>query len=140
MQCNSIQTTKRKGEVISVLPSQEILPATFSNETTVLSCSIFVLKTILCKILIAQAKMGISMGILREIFQWKRNSFGIYNCWYVLTFFSINCHLCTKRFQAFHWGTDNIFFWLSWKVHIFLYPPGDFWCEMVAFYCPVFFR
>ena len=41
-----IVTYKRKGDVISVPSSQEILPEIFSNETAVLSCTIFVLKTI----------------------------------------------------------------------------------------------
>ena len=38
-----------------MLSSQEIFPAMFSNETIVLSCSIFVLKSILCKTLTVQA-------------------------------------------------------------------------------------
>ena len=45
----------------------------FSDETAVLSCSIFSWKTILCKTLIALAKTGVSGGILPEIFQWKCN-------------------------------------------------------------------
>ena len=51
---------KRKSDVIpvSMLYSQEILPAIFCNETAILSCSIFALKTILRKTLIVQTKTG----------------------------------------------------------------------------------
>ena len=60
--------SNQQGEVISVPYFQEILPAIFCNESAVLSCSIFVLKTILCKTLIVQAKKGASMGILQKLF------------------------------------------------------------------------
>ena len=70
----SVIVSKRKGSVISVLPSQEIFPAIFSNETIVLSSSISVLKTIICKTLTAQAKTQAPMGILREIAQWRHKS------------------------------------------------------------------
>ena len=46
------KVSKPKGDVISVSYLQEILPAILSNKTTVFSCSIFVLKTILCKTLL----------------------------------------------------------------------------------------
>ena len=39
--------SKRKGDVIYVLPSREIFPAIFSNETVDLSCSISVLENIM---------------------------------------------------------------------------------------------
>ena len=79
------------------------------------------------KTLIAQAKTRAPIEILREIFRWKcpcspKNPFspwyravegwtclGVYTCSQVLTFCSINCLLCMKRFQAFHWDTHRIF-------------------------------
>ena len=57
------------GDVGSMSYSQEISVVIFSNETAVLGCSIFVLKTMLGKTLTVQSKTGASMGILLEIFQ-----------------------------------------------------------------------
>ena len=50
---------KDKDEVNSV----SLIPAIFCNETAPLRCSIFVLKTLMCKTLIDQTKTATSMGI-----------------------------------------------------------------------------
>ena len=41
--------------------------------------------------------------------------------------------------RSFHWDIGNILFWLCWKVRISFYSSGNFWCEMSAFYSPMFF-
>ena len=62
----SVKVSKQNGHGTPVMSLQEKFPTIFSNETTVLSSSIFVLKTI-SKTLIAHAKPETPMGILREI-------------------------------------------------------------------------
>ena len=55
----NVTVSKREGNVIFVLSSQEVFPAIFPNETVTLRCSISVLKTIYAKHKLRRPKCGI---------------------------------------------------------------------------------
>ena len=124
--------------------SQEALPVIFSNETAILRCSVFVLKT-MCKTLIMQAKTGASMGMLREIFQGKRNVKSLLSCRRRVNLFwclhlLISSDLWFNKLShlyesIFNFSLRHITFTFGYveRCAFPYYSPGDFWCEMVAF-------
>lgn len=44
-----------------------------------------------------------------------------------------------KRSLTFHWDIDNSFLWCSEWCAFPRFSPGDFWYEILALYCSIFF-